>query len=129
MLKIKQITFIIISGLFILTACGTPADQAVKAVESYLEAIIAKDADSVSALSCAEWEMQALLELDSFQAVETKLEALTCTSTTEDDGVISVSCSGKILATYNGEEQEFDLSRRIYAVNEQGGEYLVCGYR
>jgi hypothetical protein len=121
--------FIVLTLVLLLAACGKPADKAAIAVESYLNAIVAKDADSVSALSCADWEMQALLELDSFQAVETQLQDLTCTSNAEDDGTSSVNCTGKILATYNGEEQEFDLSLRTYVVTEQGGEYLVCGYR
>jgi hypothetical protein len=115
--------------VLLLAACGGSADPAASAVENYLTAIVAKNADSVAILSCATWEPQALLELDSFQAVETRLENLACSSTTEEDGTISVNCTGKILATYNGEDQEFDLSLRTYAVTEQGGEYLVCGYR
>jgi hypothetical protein len=113
----------------LLAACGGKGDAAAGAVENYLNALVSKDADRVSALSCADWEPQALLELDSFQAVETSLEGLSCTSATEDDGTISVHCAGKILASYNGEEQELDLSLRTYVVTEQGGEYLVCGYR
>jgi hypothetical protein len=115
--------------LVLLSACGTGTDQAAAAVEGYLTALVAKDSDSISALSCADWEMQALLELDSFQAVETRLDGLACTSVLEEDGTSSVTCTGNILATYNDEESKFDLSLRTYAVVEQGGEYLVCGYR
>jgi hypothetical protein len=115
--------------LVFLSACGGATDQAAAAVEGYLTALVGKDSDSISALSCADWELQALLELDSFQAVETRLDGLACTSVLEEDRTSSVTCTGNILATYNGEEQKFDLSLRTYAVVEQGGEYLVCGYR
>jgi hypothetical protein len=33
------------------------------------------------------------------------------------------------MATYNGEDQALDLSVRTYQVVQQGGEYLVCGYK
>jgi hypothetical protein len=129
MRRSAPIIFLALTLVLLLTACGGSADPAASAVENYLTAIVAKNADSVAVLSCATWEPQALLELDSFQAVETRLENLICNSTTEEDGTISVNCTGKILATYNGEDQEFDLSLRTYVVTEQGGEYLVCGYR
>jgi hypothetical protein len=121
--------FVTLVLVILLAACGKSVDQAALAVENYLNAIVAKDADRLSTLTCADWEMQALLELDSFQAVETQLQDLACTSTPEQDGTSSVNCTGKILATYNEEVQEFDLSLRTYIVVEQGGEFLVCGYR
>ncbi len=129
MRKLIPVVFLALALALLLAACGEAVDAAAAAVENYLNALVAKDADSISALSCADWEPQALLELDSLQAVETRLEGLACTSTTEEDGSISVNCVGKILATYNGEDQELDLSVRTYVVTEQGGEYLVCGYR
>ena len=115
--------------LVLLSACGGGTDQAAAAVEEYLTALVGKDSDTISSLSCADWELQALLELDSFQAVETRLDGMACTSVKEEDGTSSVNCTGNILATYSGEESKFDLSGRTYVVIEQGGEYLVCGYR
>lgn len=129
MRKIIPVVFFTFTLVLLLAACGGSGDEAASAVENYLTAIVAKDADSVSLLTCADWEMQSLLELDSFQAVDTRLEGLACTSTAEEDGTSSVTCTGKILATYNEEVQEFDLSLRTYIVVEQGGESLVCGYR
>jgi len=112
-----------------MAACGKMEDTAALTVESYLNALVSKDATRIASLSCADWEMQALLELDSFQAVETSVEDLSCTAIVEDDGTYSVNCSGKILATYNTEVQELDLSGRTFIVIEQGGDHLVCGYR
>jgi hypothetical protein len=128
----KTLVFgIALLGMFalVLTACGGTSDPAAQAVEDYFQALIDKDASSLSGLSCADWESDALMELDSLQAVETRLEGLTCQSTATDGEFTLVNCEGKILATYNDEDQELDLSVRTYQVVEQGGEYLVCGYR
>ena len=114
----------------LLSACGSKAaDSASKAVEDYLNALVNKDSTKLSALSCASWESDALLELDSLQAVKTRLEGLTCKSAGASDGNTQVNCQGKIMATYNGEDQALDLSVRTYQVVQQGGEYLVCGYK
>jgi len=114
----------------LVTACGSEANSgAVQAVEDYVNALVNKDDASISSLSCEDWEMMALLELDSFQAVETRLEGLSCSEVGTDGDTILVNCEGKIIATYNDEDQELDLSLRTYQVVQQGGEYLLCGYR
>jgi hypothetical protein len=114
----------------LLAACGgKAADPASKAVEDYLQALVNKDYTRLSALSCADWEKNASLELDSLQAVKTRLEGLTCKTASVDGTTSLVNCQGKILATYNGEDQTLDLSVRSYQVVQQGGDYLVCGYK
>ena len=123
---------IILMSVFalLLSACGgKAADPAAKVVEEYLNALVGKDSSRLSALSCADWEPNALLELDSLQAVSTRLEGLTCTTTGTDGTTSNVSCQGKILTTYNNEDQQLDLSVRTYQVVQQGGEYLMCGYK
>jgi hypothetical protein len=129
MRKFTFVLFIALAFILTLSACGQASDAPARAVEDYLKALVSKDAERVSALSCADWESDALLELDSLQAVETSLDGLACTSTSAEDGSILVNCQGKIIASYNGENQELDLSVRTYQVVEQGGEYLVCGYK
>jgi len=115
--------------VFLIAACASkPADRASKIVEDYIHALVNKDSSRLSALSCAAWEPSALLELDSLQAVKTRLDGLTCSATTSDSSKIQVHCQGKILATYSGEEQQFDLSARTYQVTQDNGEFLVCGY-
>ena len=114
----------------LLSACGGKAtDPAAKAVENYLNALVNKDATRLSALSCADWESNALLELDSLQAVKTRLDGLTCKTSSTSGTTSAVNCTGKILATYNNEDQTLDLSVRTYQVAKQGSEYLVCGYK
>jgi hypothetical protein len=129
MRKLQLFFPLIIFTALAVSTCGKPANPAVKAVESYLNALVNKDSNTLSTLSCADWESNALLELDSLQAVTTKLENLVCAATGTNGSTTNVNCQGKILATYNGEDQQFDLSVRTYQVVNQGGEYLVCGYQ
>jgi hypothetical protein len=119
---------VLLFALFI-SACGKAPDPAAKAVEDYLSALVNKDSARLSALSCADWEASAMLELDSLQAVATKLEGLTCSVTGTSGTTSEIACQGKILTTYNNEEQQLDLSVRTYQVVKQGGDYLVCGYK
>ena len=127
--KFAPVVLLCIGLVVAFTACGSSGNQAPRAVEDYLNALVNKDADRLSALSCADWESNALLELDSLQAVDTRLEGLTCSVSGTDGDTTLVSCQGKIIATYNNEDQELDISVRTYQVVQQGGESLVCGYR
>jgi hypothetical protein len=129
MRKYTPIMILLFTTVLIISACGKASDPAAKVVESYFNALVNKDASALSALSCAEWEPNALLELDSLQAVSTRLENLSCVSGPSDGSTSEVNCQGKILATYNNEDQELDLSVRTYKVVQQGSEYLFCGYK
>lgn len=127
----KKTLFVCIVGLgILLSACGNSASSpAVGAVEGYVNAIVANDADKLSSLSCADWESDALIELDSLQAVTSTLEGFACQETGKDGDNTLVHCDGKMILSYNGENQELDLSTRTYQVIEQGGDWLVCGVR
>ena len=125
-----SVIVLVILAALALTACAASnGNPPVKAVEDYLNALVAKDANRLSTLSCGEWEDDALLELDSFQAVNTRLEEVACQQTETDGSAALVLCNGKIIATYDTEDQELDLSVRTYQVVEEGGEWLVCGVR
>jgi hypothetical protein len=128
----KKVLLICIFGLgILLTACGSSAasSPAVGAVEGYVNAIVANDADKLSALSCADWETDALIELDSLQAVTSTLDGFACQETGTDGEATLVHCDGKMILSYNGENQELDLSTRTYQVVEQSGDWLICGVR
>lgn len=117
-------------AILLLTACGSQNSSApAEAVEDYLAALVEKDANRLTTLSCGAWEEDALLELDSFQAVTARLEGLACEQTGTDGDTALVLCNGNIVATYNEEDQELDLSVRTYQVVQEGGEWLVCGTR
>ena len=130
MRKFFLILIVVIVGNLFLSACASKSNNApAKAVEAYLNALVTKDSDRLTTLSCADWEDDALLELDSFQAVTTKLDGVACTQTGTDGDTALVLCKGKIIATYNNEDQELDLSVRTYQVVQEGGDWLVCGTR
>jgi hypothetical protein len=129
MRKFTPVVLLMCIVTLLFSACGQASDPAAKAVEDYLTALVNKDANALSALSCADWRSNALLELDSLQAVATRLENLGCTASGTDGTTTQVNCLGKILATYNNEDQQLDLSVRTYQVVQQGDEYLVCGYK
>ena len=126
----RRFLFVIFLGLITLALPACVSDNApVQAVEDYLNALVEKDADRLTTLSCGEWEDEALLELDSFQAVTARLEGLACEQTGTDGDIALVLCNGNIVATYNNEDQQLDLSVRTYQVVQEGGEWLVCGTR
>ncbi|MDR3573411.1 MAG: hypothetical protein P4L50_06110 [Anaerolineaceae bacterium] len=111
------------------SAGGSAAGGAPQAVQSYLQALTSKDATKLSNLSCKTWEAQATMELDSFQAVATTLNGVACKETGKDGSSTLVTCTGKIVASYNGENQNLDLSGRTYLVTQEGGDWRVCGER
>ena len=128
MRKIMLLALVAVS--FILTSCGSSStDAPAKAVENYLNALVAKDAERLPTLVCGDWEEDALIELDSFQAVTASLENVSCTQTGTDGDTALVLCTGNIVASYNNEDQRLDLSVRTYQVVEEGGDWLVCGTR
>ncbi|HUE99827.1 MAG TPA: hypothetical protein VMN99_11270 [Anaerolineales bacterium] len=127
--KFSLILVTIIAALFLAACASNNEDAPARAVDDYLNALVAKDADRLSTLSCGEWEDDALLELDSFQAVTARLEGVACEQTGTDGDTVLVLCNGNIVATYNDEDQELDLSVRTYQVLQEGGEWLVCGVR
>ena len=126
----KTIFILLISMLvsILLAACSaSTGDAPAQAVESYLNTLVAMDADRLPTLVCGDWEEDALIELDSFQAVTARLEGMSCQQTGMDGDTALVDCTGSIIATYNEEDQELDLSVRTYRVVQQGGDWLVCG--
>lgn len=128
--KVLVILLMMFIATLFLSACGSQNNDApAKAVEDYLNALVSKDSDRLTTLSCGDWEDDALLELDSFQAVTTKLDGLACSQTGTDGDTALVLCKGKIIATYNNEDQELDLSVRTYQVVQESGDWLVCGTR
>ena len=112
----------------ILTSCGT-SNTAPSAIEDYLRALTAKNADELANLSCADWESQTKTELESFGAVSVTLDNPSCQEAGKEGDYTLVSCTGKIIANYGNEILEIDLSERTYLAVNEGGEWYMCGYR
>ena len=124
-----MLLIIMVTGLLLAACSSSSSDAPAKAVEDYLKTLVAKDADRLPTLVCGDWEEDALIELDSFQAVTARLDNVACTQSGTDGDTALVNCTGKIVATYNNEDQDLDLSVRTYQVVQDGGDWLVCGTR
>ncbi len=127
----KRLISILLIGLSIcvvLSGCSQQSPAAA-AVASYIKALVARDANALTNASCAQWESSAQVELDSFTGVNITLDGLNCQENGKDGSYTLVSCSGKIKATYNGENQEIDLSSRTYLTIQEGGDWRMCGYK
>ena len=131
MRKLVLILFLGLTANLVLTACSSSPNSGAPAaaVDSYLNALVAKDADRVPTLVCGEWEEEALIELDSLQAVSARLEGVSCTQTGTDGSTALVDCTGSIVLTYDTEDQNIDLANVTYQVVEEAGDWLVCGKR
>ena len=129
MRKLILLSLIIIASLALAACSASDADAPAKAVENYLTARVGKDGDRLPTLVCGDGEADALIELDSFQAVTARLDNLACSQTGTDGETALILCTGNIIATYNGEDQALDLSGRTFQVTQEGGEWLVCGTR
>jgi hypothetical protein len=131
MRKTLALILVSITLVSLLAGCGpkTNPDPSAAAVESYMNALVNKDAAKASTLACKEWESQAQLEVDSFQSVSASLENMTCKKHGTDGNFTLINCTGKIIATYNNEKQALDLSSRIYRTIEEQGGWRVCGYQ
>jgi hypothetical protein len=114
-----------LAGMLLLTACSTSGPEA--AVAAFWQALVEKDSAQVSSLSCAAYEPEALTTLESFNAVETKLQDLVCTVKSQDGDTASVSCTGSIIATYGAENMVIDLSARTYTAKNESGDWRICG--
>lgn len=123
-------TLLVVLSLLAFTGCSNKTQNgAAAAIEAYTQALVAKDAERLATLSCADWEDDAKTELESFGAVKTSLENVQCEQSGTDGELALVACSGKISADYNGEILEINLADRTYLAREEGGEWRMCGYR
>ncbi len=117
----------------LLAGCGgndpagdSGAGEPAQAVMRYLEAKVAADRDALGPLLCASMEGDLDREANSFASIDARLEDVTCTR--GDEGgtdSATVSCTGAIVAVYNGEDTSFPL--RSYRVVLEGGEWRWCG--
>ena len=128
MRKSVVLAFLILTAI-VIASCASNSDEPAKAVEDYWNVIVAKDAERLPTLVCGSYEEQALTVLDSLQAVSARLEGVACSQTGTDGDTALVHCTGKLMLTYDTEDQEIDLSLLTYEVIKEGGEWLVCGTR
>lgn len=123
------LSIVLITNILLIACSSSNTDAPAKAVEDYWNVIAAKDAERLPTLVCGSWEEDALTALDALQAVSARLENVACSQTGTDGTTALVNCTGKMVLTYDTEDQEIDLSLSTYEVVEEGGDWLVCGTR
>ena len=116
------------AGAVLMAACA-PQDAPAAAVQRYLQAVVAKDADRAVTASCASWEDSARQEVDSFKAVTVTLKDVTCSTSGDDGDAKLVSCTGSMAVSYNAENREVSLQGKVYRVTQEGGDWRMCGYK
>ena len=119
---------LLIAGFLLLVGCQKDQGSTSAAVENYLQALVNQDTDRVPTLVCKDWENDAILEVDAFVGVKAELQDVSCNQVSLEGSTAQVQCKGKILATYNNEQQEFSLEGRTYKVIQEAGDWRVCGY-
>jgi len=116
----------------LLAACAPDATPdpaaAVQALQKYFVALTSKNESDYTHSICTDWESQAFLEFDAYQGLELKLTDLACRAITMQADEAQVTCQGKILLGYGNENQEVDLSRRVYKLVSRDASWQVCGY-
>ena len=129
-LRSSNVRILVLVGILLmsLSACSS-GGSAEAAVEKYLGSLIEGDQVGAVNASCADWEAQARAEAASFDAVEARLEGVSCSVNGESGDFSLVSCQGVIIATYGVEDTELPLEGRSYQMIEEGGEWRMCGYQ
>lgn len=126
-----HLILLLCAGMLIAGCAQTATDPEApsNSIEAYLAALVAKDSETFNTLFCADYESEALIEFDSFGAVDAELEDATCTTGESTDAGTVVTCAGSIKIVYDGEtNNSLDLSRTPYLAVQEDGEWKMCGY-
>ena len=126
-------TIILISILLciiLMSSCSKKSEstEAAKPVEAFYNAIVTQNRDRVSSITCADWEKDALREVDAFMGVKSELKDFSCSVSSEAIDEAVVSCKGSIAASYGTEVTNFPLENRSHKVIKEQGEWHLCGY-
>lgn len=127
----NKIIFLFILSSLILSACGaSDSAGASQTVEAYITAIASKDEAGLVSNSCADYEDDATLLLDSLELVEVSLaDGVACQEVGNDGDTTLVNCNATLQMSYGGEPQTLDFSKITYEVVNENGNWLVCGTR
>ena len=114
----------------VLSACSKKSDsgEAVKPVEAFYNAIVTQNRDKIGSITCADWEKDALREVDAFMGVKSELKDFSCSASESGEKEAVVTCKGSIAASYGTEITNFPLDNRSHKVIKEQGEWHICGY-
>ncbi|MFN8562177.1 MAG: hypothetical protein U0703_11280 [Anaerolineae bacterium] len=73
---------------------------------------------------------RARTDFDSFSSIGgVTLDSADCTTVTTEGDSATVTCTGAINFTYNGEANSQDLSLNTYVTHKVDGNWTMCGYQ
>ncbi len=128
----KKLFLLLLTAGALLTLCGCAkkdtSSEVVKPVEEFYNAIVTQDRDKIGSIACADWEKDALREVDAFMGVKSELKDFSCAVSEENGDSAVVTCTGAIAASYGAEVTDFALEGRSHKVVKEAGEWRVCGY-
>ncbi len=91
----------------------------------YLTARVDGDRATMSALACAAYQGQVVLQAQSFRAMQAELNGVSCATTQQDSSTAVVQCSGSIQTNYNGVLRQWPPGS--YTMALEGNAWHVCG--
>jgi len=121
---------LVLSLLFVLLILSGCADESrpTDAIEGYLKAQVAGNADDLIKLSCAGWEAEAKTAAASFQSVDAKIDGLKCTENGSDGNYELITCEGTIVIQYRGEDpRSQNVPDLTYRAIKENNEWKMCG--
>ena len=123
MKKTLMMMILVLLSLFLAVACDSSAGDPAETVETYLQAKVDRDAETLRGLLCSEMESVLEREVRSFESVSgAQIEGMACQY---EEATNTVRCQGTIVALYGTEESEFPLT--AYRVVQEDGEWKWCG--
>lgn len=99
---------------------------AITAVQTYLQAIVDSDEDTLRQVTCAERESEVPMRARSFAAVNAELRDVSCRLNGTEGEYTLVTCDGIIFAEYTG-GQDNEIPLETYRAIEEDGEWKACG--
>ena len=117
-------------GVLFLAACANEQDAPPgDAVIAYLNALLSGDEAALVNGVCADWEADALRDLDAFTGVTGELADAACTTAGTEGQFTLITCTGEMVLDYRGEVRTRSLEGQTYRVSQENGEWKMCGYQ
>jgi hypothetical protein len=128
-MKTTLLTGVLLMAVMALGGCaGGESDTAgaAEAVETYLNAMVEADADTMRQNSCAAWEGDAVNQANSFRGLDARIDGLECTVGETDGDYTLVNCAGELIFIYDGEPAP-PRPLGTYRAIQEGGAWKMCG--
>ena len=126
--KLKTITLACLV-IFLFSTCTKSTGNPSLVTFEYLSALVNKETEKIVALSCNEWETNAIMDVDSLMNIKAELSNVECDEVGREGNEAYVVCSGIIKLTYDAEIQEIDLNSRKYTLRLENNDWRMCNYQ